>query len=68
VTVKRSQSKLKDILKDSPSLRNFLIDLCDECYQEAVENMRIEYDASFPDVCPFSKDIDVLLNHKFWES
>ncbi len=30
--------------------------------------MRIEYDASFPDFCPFSKDIDVLLNHKFWES
>jgi len=33
-----------------------------------VENMRIEYDVSFPDFFPFSKDIDVLLNHKFWES
>jgi hypothetical protein len=29
--------------------------------------MRIEYDGSFPDVCPFSKDIDGLLNHKFWQ-
>jgi hypothetical protein len=68
VTIKRCQSELKDILKDSPSLCNFLIDICDECYQEAVENMRIEYDASFPNACPFSKDIDELLNSKFWES
>ena len=68
VTSKRCQSKLKDILKDSPSLCSFLTDIYDNCYQEAVENMRIEYDASFSDFCPFSKDIDVLLNHKFWES
>jgi hypothetical protein len=32
-----------------------------------VENMRIEYDAIFPDVCPFAEDIHGLLNHKFWE-
>ena len=68
VTIKRCQSKLKDILKDSPSLCSFLTDICDDCYQEAVENMRIKYDAIFPDICPFSKDIDSLLNHRFWES
>ncbi|AVQ74031.1 hypothetical protein B5D77_24515 [Microcystis sp. MC19] len=67
VTIKRCQFKLKAILKDSPSLCSFLTDICDNCYQEVVENMRIEYDANFPDVCPFSKDIDGLLNHKFWE-
>ncbi len=67
VTIKRCQFKLKAILNDSPSLCSFLTDICDNCYQEAVENMRIEYDANFPDICPFSKDIDGLLNHKFWE-
>jgi hypothetical protein len=41
--------------------------MCDDCYQEALENMRIEYDGSFPDICPFAKDIDGLLNHKFWQ-
>jgi len=66
-TIKRCQSKLKNILKDSPSLCSFLNDIWDDCYQEAVENMRIEYDADFPDVCPFAKDIDGLLNHKFWQ-
>ncbi|MFN4849959.1 DUF29 domain-containing protein [Microcystis sp.] len=67
VTIKRCQSQLKAILNDSPSLCSFLTDICDNCYQEAVENMRIEYDANFPDICPFSKDIDGLLNHKFWQ-
>lgn len=67
VTIKRCQFKLKAILNDSPSLCSFLTDICDNCYQEAVENMRIEYDANFPDICPFSKDIDGLLNHKFWQ-
>lgn len=67
LTIKRCQSELKDILQDSPSLCSFLIDIYVDCYQEAVENMRIEYDAIFPDVCPFSEDIDGLLNHKFWQ-
>jgi hypothetical protein len=67
VTIKRCQSKLKDILNDSPSLCSFLTDIYDNCYQEAVENMRIKYDARFPDICPFAKDIDGLLNHKFWQ-
>ncbi|MDJ0598550.1 MAG: DUF29 domain-containing protein [Crocosphaera sp.] len=66
VTIKRTQSKLKDILQDSPSLQNFLLDIYDECYQEALDNMRIEYDANFPDICPFTNDLDELLNHKFW--
>ena len=68
VTIKRTQSKLNDVLKDSPSLHNLLIDIYEKCYQEAVENMRIEYDASFPDNCPFSDDIDEVLNHKFWQN
>lgn len=68
LTIKRTQSELKDMLKESPSLRNLLIALYLECYQEAVENMRIEYDVIFPDVSPFSDNIDELLNSKFWES
>ncbi|MFM7714219.1 MAG: hypothetical protein ACKO7A_16385, partial [Microcystis sp.] len=45
----------------------FLTDICLDCYQEALENMRIEYDAIFPDVCTFAEDIDSLLNHNFWQ-
>ncbi|MGK7933993.1 MAG: DUF29 domain-containing protein [Microcystaceae cyanobacterium] len=68
VTLKRTQSKLKDILEDSPSYRNVLKDIYDQCYQEAVENMQTEYDANFPHVCPFPNKINELLDHKFWQT
>jgi hypothetical protein len=61
VTIKRTRSKLTDILTDSPSLRSFLETIYLDCYQEAKENMQIEYDADFPDLCPFSTNIDILL-------
>ncbi|WP_353931114.1 hypothetical protein WJM97_00410 [Okeanomitos corallinicola TIOX110] len=38
-----------------------------ECYTDAVDNLSNEYDVNFPDVCPFSQDLAVLLNNKFWE-
>ncbi|MBE9170465.1 DUF29 domain-containing protein [Pleurocapsales cyanobacterium LEGE 06147] len=64
VTIKGTQSKLKDILADSPSLCGFLETIYLDCYQEALENMQIEYDANFPDVCPFPTNVDVLLTDK----
>ncbi|GBF81446.1 DUF29 domain-containing protein [Aphanothece sacrum] len=67
VTMRRTQSKLRDILTDSPNLRNYLRDIYHDCYQEALENMRIEYDTLFPNICPFSSELDVLLNDKFWK-
>lgn len=68
LTIKRTQSELKELLKESPSLGNFLIAIYCECYQETVENMRIEYDVIFPDLCPFSDNIDELLNSKLWKN
>ena len=68
VTIKRTQSNLRDILADSPSLRNYLREIYFNCYLEALNNMQVEYDAEFPDVCPFPKDVDILLTGKFWET
>ncbi len=66
VTLNRSQQKLNRILRDSPSLKLFLIEVYSDCYQDALVNMRQEYDHDFPDICPFPNDIDELLNSKFW--
>jgi hypothetical protein len=66
VTLNRTQYKLKQILRDSPSLRNYFVSLIEECYQDALKNMRVEYDAIFPDRLPFSEDIDQLLTEEFW--
>ena len=67
VTLNRTQQQINQILDDSPSLRNFSTQILVKCYQKALSNMQIEYDANFPDVYPFSNNIDDLLNHKFWE-
>jgi hypothetical protein len=66
VTLNRTQYKLKQILRDSPSLCNYFVSLIEECYQDALKNMRVEYDAIFPDHLPFSEDIDQLLTEAFW--
>ncbi|CAD5951398.1 DUF29 domain-containing protein [Planktothrix agardhii] len=68
VTIYRTQQDIKKQLRDSPSLRNYLQEIYLDCYQEALGNMQIEYDAVFPAVCPFPQDIDILLTRKFWET
>jgi len=61
VTIRRTQSKLKDLLADSPSLGNLLEEIYLDCYQEAVANMCIEYDAEFPNKYPFLNKSQGLL-------
>ena len=41
-TISRTQQELNQILKDSPSLGNYLMQVMDECYQKALKNMQIE--------------------------
>jgi Domain of unknown function DUF29 len=61
VTIRRTQSKLKDLLSDSPSLSNLLEEIYLDCYREAVTNMCIEYDVEFPKEYPFLKQAQDLL-------
>lgn len=61
VTIRRTQSQLKDLLSDSPSLGNLLEEIYLDCYREAVINMRIEYDVEFPQEYPFLKQSQGLL-------
>jgi hypothetical protein len=66
LTLIRTQQKLEQILRDSPSLRNYLLGIKLKCYQKALKNTRKEYDAIFPDRLPFNEDIDQLLTEEFW--
>jgi hypothetical protein len=66
VTLMRTQQKLEQILRDSPILRHYLLGIKSKYYQNALKNMRKEYDAIFPDRLPFSEDIDQLLSEEFW--
>ncbi|MCC5663740.1 DUF29 domain-containing protein [Nostoc sp. CHAB 5784] len=64
-TISRTQQELSRILRDSPSLRNYLLTTCNECYQNAHKNMSKEYEIKFPDDCPFPNDVETLLNDSF---
>jgi Domain of unknown function DUF29 len=66
VTISRTQQELNLILKDSPSLRNYFWQVSDECYQNALKNVRKEYDTEFPDDYLFTGDVDSLLTEDFW--
>lgn len=66
-TLIRTQQKLEQILRDSPSLRNYLVEIMEKCYQNVLKNMRKEYDARFPDCLPFPEEIDQLLSAEFWQ-
>lgn len=66
VTLKRTQSKLRDILEDSPSLRSYFLEMIPDCYQAALEIVRIEYDVCFPDDYLFPEKLNLLLTQTFW--
>lgn len=66
VTIRRTQSQLRDIIADSPSLGNLLQEIARDCYYEALANIQIEYEANFPSLYPFSDDVDSLLTEEFW--
>jgi hypothetical protein len=68
IEIRNFRNDLKKEFKYSPSLKRFMIEILEECYREALEAVKEDYpDSNFPDVCPFSKDIDGLLNQKFWQ-
>ena len=62
VTITRTQQALQEILSDSPSLRNYLFNVIEDCYQKALKNVQTEYNIDFPDFYPFCKDVDQLLS------
>ncbi len=65
-TLRRTQQQLNRILRDSPSLKTYLASVSEECYRDALLNMRQEYDVNFPDFSPFPQDVETLLNTPLW--
>ena len=66
VTIARTQQELSRILRDSPSLRNYFLEVSHQCYLNALKNVRREYDAKCPEYCLLPMDIDKLLDEEFY--
>ncbi|GAX35394.1 DUF29 domain-containing protein [Nodularia sp. NIES-3585] len=69
IEIRNFRQRLQIELEDSPSLKNFILEILSKSYTMALENVSDGYpDVYFSDVCPFPSDVDALLNKKFWES
>ncbi len=67
VTIRTQRFELEQILEQSPSLKRHFIDNFDKCLKFVLEDVRSEYPQySFPTTWQFSRDIDSILNAKFW--
>lgn len=67
VRIIKQRGKLRRLLKQSPSLKRCFLQSFDESFDTALEIVRTEYETTFPDTWQFSRDIDTMLNAKFWD-
>jgi len=68
VTIVSQRNEIKKLLKQSPSLKRHLSKEFDESFDNALEIVRIEYSETiFSNTWQFNRDIDSILNIKFWE-
>ena len=62
------RNEIKDILEDSPSLKNFFLEIFPKVYASAIASVREEYtQINFPDHWLEDCDINSILNRNFWE-
>ncbi len=69
IEIRNFRQKLKLELEESPSLKSFVLEILNQSYEMALDNVKDSYpESDFSDIYPFSDDLDQLLNHKFWEN
>lgn len=67
ITLREQQKRLRRLLKQSPSLKNYLNEVFDEVWQDAVSDLCKAYpEVVFPAQFPFSRDLETLLTTEFW--
>jgi hypothetical protein len=69
LTIREQRKQLKILLEQSPSLRNYLIEVFPNVWASARLELREDYPKTqFPDEWQYSTEVDVLLSDKFWKS
>ena len=68
IEIRNFRQRLMFELEDSPSLKNFIVEILPKCYGIALDNVKDSYpNVIFPDDCPFPNQVEILLNDRFWE-
>jgi hypothetical protein len=66
-TIREQRKQIRRRLEKSPSLKNYLSEIFDNIWEDALKEVREDYPQyDFPDVWQFNRDIDTLLNDNFW--
>lgn len=67
LTIREQRRQLSDLLEQSPSLRNYWIEVFSVAWETALSEIREEYpQAHLPDQWRFITEIDAFLIEKFW--
>lgn len=67
IEIRNFRQQIVLILQDSPSLKNFFIEILEHCYQIALNNVKDSYpETFFPEDFPFPIDVEEILSNKFW--
>jgi hypothetical protein len=67
VTIREQRRQIQLLLKQSPSLKSYLLRAFDESWQYALEDVRADYpQTNFPNEWQYSRGIDDLLSTPFW--
>jgi hypothetical protein len=68
LTIFEQRDELKTLLRQSPSLKRYIVKMFDDCFETSLKRIKIEYpDYPFPDKWQFGSDIDTMLNVDLWE-
>jgi Domain of unknown function DUF29 len=67
LTIREQRRQLQKLLKQSPSLQNYWIDVFPESWANARSDTAEDYpQTEFPTEWELSRDIDMLLSETFW--
>jgi hypothetical protein len=67
--IREQRKALKRLLKQSPSLKNYLSNSFNEVWQLALSDARQDYpQIDFPDEWQFSREVENLLSEEYWRS
>ena len=68
LTIKKERKQIRRLLRSSPSLKNYLIQIFSEIWDDARSDVEDIYpQIDFPEICPFPDDVDRLLAESFWD-
>lgn len=67
ITIREQRRQISTLLEQSPSLRNYFMEIFPTCWQNALSDVREDYpESQFPDEWQANLEIESLLTDKFW--